>query len=67
MSFLVDNRMQARLVGIYSCHRYSWVKQKDIGDLFLLSDSDIIQTSRRFEAAEGQLGKKVEDIQGILD
>lgn len=66
----VDNRRLARLAGIYLCHRYSGVKLKEIGDLFLLSDSGVIQASRRFEAAmeaEAQLGKKVEEIRGILD
>jgi len=66
----VDNFKLARLAGIYLCHRYSDAKLKEIGDLFLLSDSGVTQASRRFEAAmkaEVQLGKKVEEIREILD
>ena len=66
----VDNFKLARLAGIYLCHRYSGAKLKEIGDLFLLSDSGVTQASRRFETAmkaEVQLGKKVEEIREILD
>ena len=66
----VDNMRLARLAGIYLCHRYSGAKLNEIGALFLLSDSGVTQTSRRFEAAmeaEVQLAKKVEEIREILD
>ena len=65
----VDNGRLARLAGIYLCHRYSGAKLKEIGDLFLLSESGVTQASRRFEAAmevKAQLGKKVEEIREIL-
>ena len=64
-----DNFKLARLAGVYLCHRYSGAKLKEIGDLFLLSDSGVTQTSRRFETAmkaDVQLAKKVEEIKEIL-
>ena len=65
----VDNARLARLAGIYLCHRYSGAKLKEIGDLFLLSESGVNQASRRFETSmkvEAQLRKKVEEIREIL-
>ena len=65
-----DNRRLGRLAGIYLSHRYSGAKLKKIGNLFLLSDSGVIQASRRFEAAmeaDGQLGEKIKEIKKILD
>lgn len=38
-----------RKAGIYLCHRYSGAKLKEIGELFLLSESGVTQASRRFE------------------
>ena len=65
----VDNRKLARFAGIYLCHRYSRAKLKEIGDLFLLSESGVNQASRRFEASmkvEAQLREKIEQIREIL-
>ena len=65
----VDNMRLARLAGIYLCHRYSGAKLNEIGALFLLSDSGVTQTSRRFEAAmevDAQQAKKVGEIREIL-
>lgn len=65
----VDNKKLARLAAIYLCHRYSGAKLKEIGDMFLLSDSGVTQASRRFEAAmeaDGQLGEKIKEIRQIL-
>ncbi|NLD05899.1 MAG: hypothetical protein GX672_08450, partial [Synergistaceae bacterium] len=65
----VDNARLARLAGIYLCHRYSGAKLKEIGDLFLLSESGVTQASRRFETSmkvEAQLREKIEQIREIL-
>ena len=65
-----ESKRLGRLAGIYLCHRYSGAKLKEIGDLFLLSDSGVTQASRRFEAAmkaEVQLAKKAGEIREILD
>ena len=65
----VNNMRLARLAGIYLCHRYSGAKLNEIGALFLLSDSGVTQTSRRFEVAmevDAQQAKKVGEIREIL-
>jgi hypothetical protein len=65
-----DNSRLARLAGIYLSHRYSGAKLKEIGDLFLLSDSGVTQASRRFEAlmeADGQVEDRIKEIRKILD
>ena len=51
-------------------NRYSGAKLKEIGDLFLLSDSGVTQASRRFEAlmeADGQVEDRIKEIRKILD
>ncbi|NLD05748.1 MAG: hypothetical protein GX672_07640 [Synergistaceae bacterium] len=66
----VDNRRLGRLAAIYLCHRYSGAKLKEIGSLFLLSESGVTQASRRFEAAmvvAAELREQVEEILEILE
>ncbi|MDO9509125.1 MAG: hypothetical protein Q7I97_07285, partial [Thermovirgaceae bacterium] len=60
----------ARMAGLYLCHRYSGAKLKEIGELHLLSDSGVIQASKRFDAAmeaDGSIRKKVDKVRKTLN
>ena len=44
-----NNERLATKAGVHLCHRYSGAKLKDIGALFLLTESGVTSASKRFE------------------
>lgn len=53
-----DNSRLAIKAGIYTCHRYSGAKLKEIGEIFRLTESGVTRASKRFE-------KSIEDDKNL--
>lgn len=66
----VDDEGLAKKVCIYLSHRYSGARLREIGAHFGIGESAVSQASRRFAlklAEDGELRKRVEMVEGILN
>ena len=61
-----EDKQLAAKVAIYLCHRYSWLKLKEIGERFGVKESAVSQSSKRFAVAMGK-DKKLRSIVSDLE
>lgn len=64
-TIFVENEKLARQASIHICHKYSGVKLREIGNLFDVGETAIVEASRRFSLKMGEdkkLKKMVEQV-----
>lgn len=65
----IENEKQARQASIHICHKYSGEKLREIGILFDVGDTAIVEASRRFSLKlkeDKKLKDLVERVKGEL-
>ena len=68
-TIFVENEKLARQASIHICHKYSGVRLREIGSLFDVGETAIVEASRRFSLKMGEdkkLKKMVERVKGEL-